>query len=462
MRLVLVVLVAAFGWGAGEAAAPAAAVHATLVASEPAAKSHLATSPRRVRLVFSEPIEGTLARITIVPATGAPIVLHPASDPRDVHAIIAPVDSLAPGAYRVDWRVVSADGHPVEGSYPFAIGDTTLGTPPTTGPPGVAAADTQSHPAPEPEAEAETDTWGPAIAGAPAIAAALRGAGLGTFAAAAGMLLMFAVSGPNAKQATDARVRRTATLLSLAGAVLLVCHLGAWLINTSPEHTLDATWAGAALHTSVGKIELVRTGLAVLTLWAWWLARRPVLAVVFAAAALVVSGAVGHPAAIHPMVAIPSKAIHLLATGVWLGGLVWLVVRPKGDRAITFSIDAQRVSSFALISVIAIAASGVLQTLLFLPTLGDLGTSSYGRLVLAKVAGLIALIAFGAYNRQRLVPRLVGDTARDIGDTMSLRTSVRREIVVMVLVILLGGLLAYVPPPGEGMEESSTTSASTS
>jgi methionine-rich copper-binding protein CopC len=37
------------------------------------------------------------------------------ADPRDVHAVIAPVDSLGPASYKVEWRVVSADGHPVDG-----------------------------------------------------------------------------------------------------------------------------------------------------------------------------------------------------------------------------------------------------------------------------------------------------------------------------------------------------------
>src|SRR6185295_7434806 len=88
-------------------------VHASLVSSEPAAKSHLATAPARIRLVFSEPIEGKLSRITLTRSRGTPFVVTAAGDPRDVHAVIAPSDSLTPGAYRLDWRIVSADGHPV-------------------------------------------------------------------------------------------------------------------------------------------------------------------------------------------------------------------------------------------------------------------------------------------------------------------------------------------------------------
>ena len=58
------------------------------------------------------------------------------------------------------------------------------------------------------------------------------------------------------------------------------------------------------------------------------------------------------------------------------------------------------------------------------------------------------LVGFGAYHRQRLMPRIAA-AARTATDIATLRSSVAREIAVMVVVILLGGLLAYVPPPAE-------------
>src|SRR5262245_606102 len=106
---------------------PSSAKHATLVSSEPAANSRLASSPKRVRLVYSEPVEGKLAKVSLVPTSAAPIPLRAGADPRDVHAVIAAVDSIGSGSYRVEWRVVSADGHPVDGTFVFAVGDTTLG-----------------------------------------------------------------------------------------------------------------------------------------------------------------------------------------------------------------------------------------------------------------------------------------------------------------------------------------------
>jgi len=434
MRLVLLTVLSA----SAALAIPPSAKHATLVSSEPGANSHLASPPTRVRLVYSEPIEGKLAKVTIVPASGAPIVLRAGGDPRDVHSVIAPLDALSPGSYKVEWRVVSADGHRVDGTFSFTVGDTTVGAPP--------APLTPPEPA-QPEPKEEAEVWGPAAFGAPIIPAVLRGAGLGALMAATGLLLFLAGAGPNAAQRGDARVRSATTAFVVAAPILLAAHLLTWLINTSPDLKFDPNWAASALSTTVGRIELTRVGLTILLVWAWSLARRTRLALAFAAGAVVVSGAVGHSAAIAPAWAVPAKAIHLLASAIWVGGLLWLLIRPAGDDVLQFATDADRVSSRALWAVIAIAFTGVVQTRLFLDSWSALVTSAYGLLVLAKTAGLLVLVAFGAYNRQRVMPRLTASpNAMEVG---VLRSSVVREVVVIAIVILLGGLLAYVPPPSE-------------
>src|SRR5215204_64679 len=158
--------------------------HATLVSSEPAANSRLTASPSRIHLVFSEPVEGHLARVTLVPASRQPRRLIADADPRDVNAVIAIINSISPGGYRVNWRVVSADGHPVDGTFMFTLADSALGT--TSGPP--VPEPPVAEPNPDPQAVMEDDTWGPSLYGAPLIPAVLRGAGLGALMALAGLL----------------------------------------------------------------------------------------------------------------------------------------------------------------------------------------------------------------------------------------------------------------------------------
>ena len=203
-----------------------------------------------------------------------------------------------------------------------------------------------------------------------------------------------------------------------------------------------------------------------LALWAWWIARRAGLALLFAAGALAVSGATGHSAAMVPLLSIPAKAIHLLASGVWVGGLLWLVARPANDTTECFCVDAHRVSGAALVAVIAVALTGAVQTLTFLPSVRDVLTSPYGWLALAKTGGLLVLVGFGAYHRQRVMPRLAAARAMSgaagVDSCMLMRTSVRKELAVMAVVILLGGLLAYVPPPGEGDDMSTSAQSPTS
>jgi putative copper export protein len=75
----------------------------------------------------------------------------------------------------------------------------------------------------------------------------------------------------------------------------------------------------------------------------------------------------------------------------------------------------------------------------------ELLASSYGALSGAKVAGLAALVAFGARNRLRILPRLSGGEANG-GE--ALRRSVLGETLVMVVVLIVAGFLAYTPPPG--------------
>jgi putative copper export protein len=225
------------------------------------------------------------------------------------------------------------------------------------------------------------------------------------------------------------------------GAILLVAHLIAWLDHVSPTGSLSGDFLGSMLGSTIGRVELLRTMLALLTLWAIALARRTTPALILGGACLLVSGAIGHPAAIDPYWTIPAKMLHLVAGSVWIGGLVWLIWLSRCDEP-ACRVEARRVSSVALIAVIVIALSGLLQTFFFLNTPADLTGSPYGRLVLAKMTGLAILVGLGAYNRFGLLPRL------DSSDgPKKLSRSVRVEVAMLTTIIIIGGFLAYEPTP---------------
>jgi len=271
----------------------------------------------------------------------------------------------------------------------------------------------------------------------PVLASLLRGIGLGALMAGLG-LLFFAVTGREHRKHAP---RHVIVSLITIGAILLVAHMFAWLVHASPIRSLSSDFIASAFGSTVGRIELLRVALAILALLAVALARRETLALIFGAACLVVSGAVGHPAAIHPYLSIPAKMAHLLGASLWLGGLLWLVWLSRCHEAACRS-EARRVSSVALIMVIVIFLTGSLETVLFLNSPGDLINSAYGRLVLAKVIGLTILVGFGAYNKFRILPRL-----DDSEGPSRLARSVSQELIIVTIVILIGGFLANVPTP---------------
>jgi copper transport protein len=411
--------------------------HAMLLSAEPTANSMLTSSPARVRLVFSEPVDASVSGIQILTSNAPPQILTVRGDPRDVSALVGQVGSLSPGEHRVVWRTVSADGHKISGNFVFTIRrDTTnVGTTPPAAPPAMAE-----------DSAAASST----LVGAPAIAAPLRGMALACMMALAGLLFFSRRATVGAERAA-----RLSTWLSIAALVLASAHFVAWTINTSPDHRFALSWLRAVADTHPGHMEVARLVVVALAAWAVVLTRRPLLGLAFAASALVVSAAIGHPAAIRPLAAIPTNAVHLCAGAVWLGGLLWLISADRADVE-RYAIEARRVSSLALASVVLVVISGVAQTLLFADAPPDLFRSTYGKIVLMKVAGVLILIAFGAHHRFRLLPRL-----EDAATGGRLRDSVRFEVGVFLIVVLLGGLLAYVPPHASQMTVSGPPRGST-
>ncbi|HEV8642705.1 MAG TPA: copper resistance CopC family protein [Methylomirabilota bacterium] len=98
---------------------PAASAHSLLLDSSPAAGAVVAR-PGRVSLRFNNRIEKRLSRIRLVDPRGEARVLAtlPGGPPERLEAV-AP--ALGPGAYRLEWSVLSTDGHLVSGAFPFRI-----------------------------------------------------------------------------------------------------------------------------------------------------------------------------------------------------------------------------------------------------------------------------------------------------------------------------------------------------
>ncbi len=167
MRTIVTTLVAlAFSLsGSGIAAA-----HTALASSDPAEGANVTAPPTIIALTFTEDINPAFANVAVSSAGGRNWVSgSPQVEGPRLTAALGDPDRLASGIYTVGYRVVSADGHPVAGSYTFSIADVP-GAPPPASPPAQAAPSTAATP-PHSAAPAASDTKASILTAAVAILA---------------------------------------------------------------------------------------------------------------------------------------------------------------------------------------------------------------------------------------------------------------------------------------------------
>ncbi|MDO9710782.1 copper resistance CopC family protein [Paracraurococcus lichenis] len=101
----------------------AAAAHAVVVTSDPAAGASLPAPPRQVTLRFNSRIDHVRSRLLLVGPEGAQVPLEPApeGEPTVLEARLDPAPALAPGAWRLRWQVLAVDGHITRGDIPFTL-----------------------------------------------------------------------------------------------------------------------------------------------------------------------------------------------------------------------------------------------------------------------------------------------------------------------------------------------------
>lgn len=123
MLVLVISLVVAAMAGAG-----AASAHATRIATDPVDNAALAQGPQTVSATFNEKLQPQFAAMTVVGPDGN---LWSTGDPKVAGAIVTVgVRPLGPaGTYTVNYRVTSADGHVVSGSWSFRLTVAGTGTP---------------------------------------------------------------------------------------------------------------------------------------------------------------------------------------------------------------------------------------------------------------------------------------------------------------------------------------------
>jgi methionine-rich copper-binding protein CopC len=142
-------------------AAPAASAHEVLVGSDPPDGASLSATPSRVTLTFDNPVQAGFTTMTVVGPDGGRWEQGPVVEQSE--RISVGVHRLGPaGRYRVGYRIVSSDGHPVSGEVAFTLTAAQGGTPDpaSAGPASAAAAPAGAPPAASPAASTSDDGGG--------------------------------------------------------------------------------------------------------------------------------------------------------------------------------------------------------------------------------------------------------------------------------------------------------------
>lgn len=216
--------------------------------------------------------------------------------------------------------------------------------------------------------------------------------------------------------------------------------------------------------THFGHLWLIRGGCC-LVMGALLLTGAPELLMAALSLVILVSlGPAGHAGAIVSRVgplAVMGDMGHLAAAALWPGGLLPLLFilyrehRTAGGNNPQFVAEVvRRFSALSLAVVALLAATGILNAYFIVGSFPALFDTSYGQLLLIKIAFFFLMLCLGAWNLLVLKPRLCraamgangaeASAAQSIG---SLVRSVACETLLAAAVILVIGFLDVTPPP---------------
>ena len=393
--------------------------HAILERSIPAANQSLSASPAKIEFWFTEPLDHGQTKVRVLDAAGAEVAVGPVQSSGDpIYAAVELPRTLGPGVYTVVYDNLSrADGHRWQGFFPFIVLNADGSQPAPAAFPAELVQ--QGRSGLLPNALDVVLRWASIVAavvllgGAVAHVAVVRPAS--RFLPEESVPVIAELS--DRLLARGARAAAVVLLLGATGqAVLLVDRLGGF-----------SNIGDVLLETRPGVLWLLRIGLAgVIAVPSWLVWQRagrsrgrllPILVVAASLGVIAAYSLASHASGGGGKVwAEVSDFLHFTLTGLWLGvlahtALLWRPMRRDLDESERLLLTANlldRFSAVAVISVLGLLATGVFSALVQIPELEALWQTTYGQVLLIKMALVAPLLAIAGVNAFFLKPALVG------------------------------------------------------
>ncbi len=411
--VLVALLAAAFGL-----AAPDATAHAVLMKANPAANQQLDAAPRELELGFNENVGPVFFKLL---DRAGKEVGQPGEVRLDGNSIFLPLGAtLGNGTYIVTYRVISADTHPVGGSFAFAIGEPVASGADAAASGGAASA------------------WVlPTYLNRIVLYASM-------LLAAGSALLLLIMSWPASIEPGLRRQGRIAAIVAIVAFVISMAVGGADIVAGGPGALFSGAAWSAAMKSTLSISAAIGIPGALLAIWAF--GRRIEWALWSGFALLIASFLVtGHAATAVPVwLAATNVGLHLVGGAFWFAAFAPLIATAKISAPPEASRVMDQFSSRAVWLVGVVLLSGLVVGWIQVRSPANLTTTDYGQRLLVKLGFVIAILGIAFWNKSRLTPALAKGES-DAGARMA--RSIRIESIVMLLIVAAAASLTLPTPP---------------
>jgi copper transport protein len=394
-----------------------AGAHAGLLESVPPANAELDQPPAQIALTFNERLEDGVFWIRVMDTNKKQVTTNKAQINQERTKLTLDLPNLGQGNYLVSYHVISSDGHPVDSTYLFAVGQTLSNIP--TGTTG-----NSEH--------LHTSGLSDGVKFTDIIHFISRIVYYAFMLAFTGWVLWLRFSG--IKGETTHSVLQGWTLQLQRGFVvafifMMFTHLFAMVGDGGSEalamlftHTsIGYVWVASLMLSLLGFVVLFRS-LWIDLLWV-------VLIWLF-------KSLNGHAAAFEPVnQTVMLDVVHLAAASLWVAGLLMLLVLWKRSRDEAIALFP-RVSGVALASLAVLVVSGVLSVFIMLPDVLYVVETQWGKLLLFKSALVLLVIVTGSllrFNHRR-------NGLSGIGSLLKI------DAVLALMIVAIVGVFTYLTP----------------
>ncbi|OIK11856.1 copper resistance protein CopC [Bacillus sp. MUM 13] len=415
--------------------------HASIIRSSPGVNEVLPKPPSAVKIQFNEPVQAGFHSLKVLDSSGKQVNLTNAQVNSHNDAILEAhfKKKLSRGAYSLQWKAVSADGHPVEGVIPFAVGTGGEQTP---------------------KINEKRNDYFPRID-----LIMLRGLLYLSFSLFIGVIIfnLFFNKFEGRETLKKIHTKSMAVLwFSLSGMVISI------VLSLPMQTTLYAgvSWAkvfNASLlkdtisQTDFGLYWIFELLFLVLLILVTYIAagngftkKSWLIPIVIYIALLLSKASTGHAAASeHRVITVAMDFIHLLAASIWIGGLFALLLLLPGIRSQKNESERQlywnsirTFSLWAALSVASIIITGIYGSLLYVPTFYSLLHTYYGYALLGKILLFVIMLILGS------VHFFQGRKQGKNGIAYSIWIELLTGAAILIIAAVLTNLPAAVSSPG--------------